>query len=140
MNLQLRTAVLWGLIVFCYLVHGYYHISGLFFGIDVRMPEANGQMPMAMHFFSLLVEILPLGMAVASLYVNRKWFAWTNFILAILFTVLNVFHLGETIMKEADDIRQLALLSLVVVINLLLVMDTNRLRKMDIPVSYSQIK
>jgi len=129
MNLRLRTAFLWVLIVFCYLVHGYYHISGLFFGIDVRMPDATGKMPLAMHFFSLLVEILPLGMAVASLYVNRKWFGWANFLLAILFTLLNILHLGETVMQEADDIRQLALLSLVIVINILLVMDTNKFRK-----------
>jgi hypothetical protein len=129
MNLQIRAALLWGMIVFCYLVHGYYHISGLFFGIDIKMPDATGQMPLSMHFFSLLLEILPLGLAVASLYAKKKWFNWTNFILAILFLLLNVFHLGETIMQEADDIRQLALLSLVVIINLLLVMDTNQLKK-----------
>jgi hypothetical protein len=129
MNIQLRTAILWILIIICYFIHGYYHLSELFYGVDIKIPGATGEVPLSSHLFSLLIEILPLSMAVATLFIVKNWFAWANFILAILFGLLNAVHLAETVMGESSDIRQIALLSLVIVINILLISDTNKQRK-----------
>lgn len=129
MPTQLKTVVLWFLIVFCYLIHGYYHLGELFFGVDIKVPDATGSVPMAVHIFSILIEILPLSIGLISLYKTAKWFIWMSFIFAILLGLLNLVHLGETIAKEPGEIRQLALLSFIVVVNILLILEINRQRK-----------
>lgn len=129
MSTQLRTALLWFLLVFCYLLHGYYHIAELFFGVDIKVPNATGSVPMAVHLFSVFIEIIPLSIGLISLYKTAKWFMWTSFIFAIILGLLNLIHLGQTIAKEPGEIRQLALLSFIVVVNILLILDINKQRK-----------
>ena len=129
MNLQIRITLLWLLLVFCFLVHGYYHVAELFFGVDIAIPGATGKVPLAAHFFSLLVEILPLIIALATMYVTKKWFLWGSFVFAILLLLLNIVHLVQTVMHEPGEIRQVALLSFIIVVNWLLVRDLNKHRK-----------
>jgi len=129
MNLHLRAAILWIVIVFCYFIHGYYHLAELFFGMDIKIPDAQGHVPVATHLFSVFVEILPLSIGVATLFISGKWFVWTAFVFSILFALLNLVHLAMTIFKEAGDIRQIALLGLIMVVNILLVSDISKQRK-----------
>lgn len=123
MNIQLRTGILWILIVLCYFIHGYYHLAGLFFGVDIKVPEAKGEVPLASHLFSIFIELLPLSAGLAALFVWKKWFLWASLIFAILLGVLNLIHLGATLIKEASDFRQLGLLVYIIVVNLLLIRE-----------------
>lgn len=129
MNHQIKTALLWVLIVFCYLWHGYYHLAELFFGADIKIPGAKGTVPLASHLFSLTIEVLPLSAGVATLYITRKWFVWTSLVFAVLLALLNVVHLGTTVIHESGDIRQLALLTLILAVNVLLVKEINASRR-----------
>lgn len=126
---QTKSVILWILLVFCYFIHGYYHLAELFFGMDIKVPDASGKVPTAVHIFSSVVEILPLAIGLATLYINAKWFRWIGFILAIIFVLLNIVHLVQTVFIEPDDIRQVVLLSFIVVLNLVLIKETNKHRK-----------
>ncbi|WP_346318038.1 hypothetical protein [Chitinophaga sp. YIM B06452] len=132
MNHQFKIALLWILIVFCYLLHGYYHVAELFFGVDIKIPDAKGEVPLSSHLFSLLIEIVPLSAGLAALYVTRKWFTWASLVFAILLGLLNVVHLVMTFMHESSDIRQLALLAFIIAVNILLVKELNISRKSSI--------
>lgn len=129
MQSQLRVAILWFLLVFCYLLHGYYHLAELFFGVDIKTPDAKGVVPVSAHLFSVCIEILPLALGLLSLYKMAKWLQWTSFIFAIVLGLLNIAHLGGTIAQEAGEIRQLALLAFILIVNVLLIRETNRQRK-----------
>jgi hypothetical protein len=52
-----------------------------------------------------------------------------SFISAIRHGLLNLVHLGSTVAKEAGEIRQVALLTFILVVNILLIRETNRQRK-----------
>lgn len=129
MQSQLRIAILWFLIVFCYLIHGYYHVAELFFGVDIKVPDAKGKVPLAAHLFSVFIEIIPLVLGLLSLYRNAKWLQWVSFIFAILLGLLNLVHLVQTVMAEPGEIRQVVLLTFILIVNILLIIDANRLRK-----------
>lgn len=129
MQSQLRIAILWFLLVFCYLLHGYYHLAELFFGIDIKVPDAKGAIPISAHLFSVFIEILPLSLGLLSLYNTAKWLRWLSFIFAIILGLLNLAHLGGTIVQEAGEIRQLVLLTFILAVNVLLIRETNRQRK-----------
>lgn len=129
MHPQLRTAILWFLLVFCYLFHGYYHLAELFFGVDIKIPDAGGVVPLSAHLFSVFVEIFPLVLALLSLYTLPKWLQWASFIFAVILGLLNLVHLAGTVAKEVGEIRQVILLSFIVVVNIMLIRETNRQRK-----------
>jgi hypothetical protein len=129
MQSQLRVAILWFVLVFCYLIHGYYHLAELFFGVDIKVPDAKGAVPVSAHLFSVFIEILPLALGLLSLYKTAKWLQWVSFIFAILLGLLNLVHLGGTIAQEAGEIRQVVLLTFILVVNILLIRETNRQRK-----------
>lgn len=135
MNIQLRIAILWIVIVLCYFIHGYYHLAELFFGIDIKLPDTTAKVPLAAHLFSVFIEIIPLTIAVTSLFIFRKWFVTTTWIFAIVLGLLNLVHLVQTLLKEPGEIRQIALLTFIVVVNVLLVKDLNFNRKVLPPVS-----
>jgi hypothetical protein len=46
-----------------------------------------------------------------------------------LLGLLNLVHLGGTIAQEAGEIRQIVLLTFILVVNILLIRETNRQRK-----------
>jgi len=129
MQSQLRIAILWFLLVFCYLFHGYYHLAELFFGIDIKTPGAGGTVPLSAHFFSVFIEILPLALGLSSLYYTAKWLQWVSFLFAVVLGLLNLVHLGGTIVQEAGEIRQVVLLTFILIVNILLIRETNRQRK-----------
>ncbi|MFT4205028.1 MAG: hypothetical protein QM610_14080 [Chitinophagaceae bacterium] len=126
MNPNIRVPFLWLTISVCYIMHGSYNLSALFFGVDIKLPDAKGVVPAGTHVFRILVEILVLVVFLISLYAKSKTFYVFSYVLAILFALLNIVHLAETITTEIQDYSQLALLSFVVVANILLVMDSQR--------------
>lgn len=129
MHAQVRIVLLWLIIVLCFFIHGYYHLAELFFGIDIKVEGATGKVPLSTHLFSLLIEIAPLTLLVLHLYRSGKTFLWISLVFAGLLALLNLVHFGATVLNEASDIRQIALLSLIFIVNLILVKEIYRFLK-----------
>jgi len=129
MNLQVRTTILWILLVFCFLLHGYYHVAELFYGINIALDGAKGEVPVSAHIFSIMIDLLPLTIGVAALYCTGRSFIWFSLIIALLLLLLNLVHLVMTVYHEPREYRQLVLLTLIIFINALLIKDLNSGRK-----------
>lgn len=126
MNIQHRIAFIWLMIALCYLFHSSYHFSQAVFGMDIKIPGATGKVPVSMHLMRFVLEVFSMLLALLTLYIKKKGFILFLFTWAIMLLLLNVFHLGETIYKESDNISQVGLLSFVVVANLFLVLDVRK--------------
>lgn len=79
-----------------------------------------------MHLMRFVLEVFSMLLALLTLYIKKKGFILFLFTWAIMLLLLNVFHLGETIYKESDNISQVGLLSFVVVANFFLVLDVRK--------------
>ena len=126
---HIKIAILWLLIAVCYSLHSIFHLSALFFGADIKLPNANGTVPVDAHIFRIVVEVLTFLFVILSLYLLNKTYYWMSFIWAILLGVLNVVHLYETVTKDWHDLSQVALLTFIVVANIFLVRELSCLVK-----------
>jgi len=126
MNIKVRISFLWLSISVCFLLHSVYHLSELFFGIDIKTPEANGTVPVAAHLFRIVVELGVLIMFLLSLYAKSKSYYVFSYVWAVLLGILNVVHLGGTIVSEFQEYSQLTLLAFIVVVNIFLIIDSNK--------------
>lgn len=124
-----KIIVFWLLIVVGYIFHSTYHLSGAIFGEDIKMNDATGQTPVVMHFFRIVLEILPLIMVVLTTYLSSRGFRLFSFVLAIVFGLANALHVVETAMHEIANISQIAVLSFILVVNILLILTLNNWRK-----------
>ncbi|GAB3008317.1 hypothetical protein GCM10027051_05670 [Niabella terrae] len=130
MNSFVRLSFLWFSITVCYILHNIYHLSELFFGIDIKLPDAAGEVPMATHLFRLLVDLSVLVFFLTSLYGRGKRFFISSYVWAMLLLILNIVHLGGTIASEWKEYSQLALLSFIVVLNLMLLLESRKCWKL----------
>jgi hypothetical protein len=122
MNNQTKIALYWLLMGICFLAHNTYALSGLFFGKNVAMPDATGEIPLYMHVFTSVINTGTLVMAFLAISVDGKKFQWFSLIWAALFLLLNIFHLaGDGFAADDFDLSQVVLLSFVLVINATLV-------------------
>jgi hypothetical protein len=120
METKWRIAFCWLLLGACFILHSYFHLFGLFFGVDVTMPDAAGEVPLSMQVFNTIVQTGTFVLALLSIYLTAKGFLWFSFVWSLLFIVLNIFHWYETVFVEAFDLSQAVLLTFVPVINVLL--------------------
>ncbi len=79
--------------------------------------------------FYIAVTIISLFFALLTLFVNHKTFVITSLVYAILFLLLNAFHVITTGMEDISNLSQMTLLTFVVVANVLLILSINRWRK-----------
>jgi hypothetical protein len=124
-----KIAIIWALIALALNFHTQYEMRGLFFGQDIKVPGATGQMPFELHYFTIVVNILPLLLSLLTMYLSQKWFRWAGFVFAILFALLNAFHVFEQISSHPDDLSQAVLLLFVLAANVLLIKELNDWRK-----------
>ena len=129
MNTITKISFCWLLIVVALAYHVQYEMSGLFFGKDIKSPEANGEIPYGLHYFNIAVTIIPLFFALLTAFVNDKSFIVASLVYAILFLLLNVFHVITTAMEDISNLTQMTLLTFVGVANVLLVLSINKCRK-----------
>jgi hypothetical protein len=93
---------------------------GLFYGIDIRLPDATGEVPLGVQAFNTVIYTVTFLMALLSVNLSGKGFRWFSFVWSVLFLLLNIFHLSATLFVEAFDLSQACLLSLVIAVNVLL--------------------
>jgi hypothetical protein len=96
------------------------HIYGLIYGVDIRMPEATGEVSLGIQVFNTLIFTVTFLMALLAMHLSGKGFRWFSFVWSVLFLLLNIFHLGATVFVEAFDLSQVFLLTFVLAVNVLL--------------------
>jgi hypothetical protein len=88
-----RIAVLWVLMAVCISAHS------ILVGVDPaamkRMAEEAAVAGPGMWVFLALFWLVPLWMAFVTMTVKSSCNRWANFVLGIIFTVLNIFHFFE---------------------------------------------
>ncbi|WP_417939383.1 hypothetical protein [Flavobacterium sp. RS13.1] len=129
MNTITKIAFCWILISIGLSYHTQYELSGLFFGEDIKMPDANGKMPYTVHYFNIAVIIIPLFLVLLTLFLNKLAFKCIAFIYAVLLLLLNIFHVLATVKEDISNLTQIVLLSFVALANIFLIMELNRWRK-----------
>jgi hypothetical protein len=120
MDTQAKTAFYWLLLGICFLTHTVLHMYGLFYGVDIRLPEATGEVSLGTQVFNTVIFTVTFLMALLSMTLWGKGFRWFSLVWSTLFLLLNLFHLGATVFVEVFDISQVCLLTFVPAVNVLL--------------------
>lgn len=119
MNNQTRITILWLVLVVCMILHFDYHVSEIFYGIDVKKPGATGAVPNSIVVIRSLFHFLPLLYVAVLLWFENKWVRLGNLVLSVLYVLSHAAHLlGE--LKKFDNLSQMALLSVTLLLALLL--------------------
>ena len=121
MDTRIKTAIYWLLLGICFLTHTLFHMYGLFYGADIRLPDATeGEVPLGVQAFNTVIFTVTFLMALLSIHLSGRGFRRFSFVWSVLFLLLNVFHLGATVFVEAFDLSQACLLTFVLAVNVLL--------------------
>jgi len=88
-----RIAVLWFFLVAATLIHGFLVTCEL--GGLERMISNIGAMGAGKLLFEALFSLIPLWLAFLVLTLKDSYNRWVNFVLGIVFTILNIFHFFE---------------------------------------------
>ncbi len=120
MNNSQKIVTLWILFVVCMILHFNYHVGELFYGVDIKRPNANGNVPTSAAIIRFVFEILPMMLVTFILFIEKPIIRQINFYLSILFSLANLAHLVEEFMSPKLDLSQLNLLSFVFISSLLL--------------------
>lgn len=123
MNHSYKAAFFWLVIALCFVMHGYFELSEIKFGIDVTTKNSTGKVPVSLHVIRIILEIGSLFLAVLSVQLSAHWFRWSTFIWAAILVPVNAFHLGTTLLHHFTDYTQITLLSLILYVNVLLVLE-----------------
>ena len=122
MDTQFKTAFFWLLLGICFITHTVFHFYGLLYGVDITLPEANGEMSVDVQVFNTLIFTLTFLFAFLSAIHWSRLFRWASLVWSILFLLLNLVHLGMTAFAEAFDLAQVCLLIFVPVVNVWLIL------------------
>lgn len=127
MNNQIKTTILWIIIVFGITLHSVLEVvEGFYFAVLPEEPFNEG-IPTVSHVIFIMAMLVPLIFSVITLFSKSKAFIWISLIYGALLALLNIFHVIED--GNLENITQLILLSLVAIINVLLVITINNWRK-----------
>lgn len=124
-----KIIVLWLLILMGYILHPQYYLSGLFYGVDVKLKSAKGIEPASSHIMHLIFNILPMVIIILCMYLSNKAYRIFLLVLTALFLIANGAHLIETLQENITDISQITLIGLIFVANLLLLAEGNKWRR-----------
>lgn len=117
-----KILVLWTVFLLGMIVHSLLAIMPVFWGQSIAMPEEmtarhafESSMWMTLAFF-----LLPMIIIAATTFIESGWYKITNFILSILITLMNIFHVIGHLGESPVDIRQIVLLTFVLIFGILL--------------------
>ena len=115
-----KLVTLWILIIIGMILHFNYHVSEIFYGINVAKPDANGIIPAAAHVIKNIFYHIPLLIVISLLYFNSKWYKLGLFVLSIIFTLAHAQHLFGEFKQETYDLSQIPLLVIVLLTSVLI--------------------
>ena len=122
MSNRAKIITLWVVFLFGMTFHSLLAIMPLFWGGSIAMsPEQIAKNPMASSMWMVLFFfLLPMIITVVTLFIEAKWYKVTNFVLSILFTLMNIYHLIGHFGETPVDPRQIVLLTFVLISGILL--------------------
>lgn len=120
MNRQIQIAFLWLLLVVCMILHFDYHVSGIFYGVDVKHPDATGSYPPTLILIRGMFQILPMTFCLLALFFSTKAVRLLLFILALLYVPMHGMHVVGTLRETPVDPTQVQLLIFTFLFSLLL--------------------
>ncbi|MEM1120723.1 MAG: hypothetical protein AAGJ18_09760 [Bacteroidota bacterium] len=130
LNTQSKVALMWLLLPICISIHTVLEtVEHVFF--SEKMESFGTEIPTEAHFIYIVALLLPLILAFLSIFIDHKGFRWFSLIYAGLLTLLNVVHLAEIVMTNIGNITQVILLLFVVVVSVLLLLELNKWRKVE---------
>ncbi|MDR0698586.1 MAG: hypothetical protein LBG28_05135, partial [Tannerella sp.] len=74
MDIKIKTAFYWLLLGICFLTHTLLHMYGLFYGVDVRLPETTGEVSLGVQAFNTVIFTVTFLMALLSIQLSGKGF------------------------------------------------------------------
>lgn len=119
-SLRIRLLILWMLIILGMILHFNYHVSEIFYGIDVVREGANGTVPVGAHLIKNIFYHIPLLLVVSLLYFSNKAYRLMLFIAGLAFTLAHAQHLAGEFRHDTLDPSQVPLLSIVLLISVLI--------------------
>lgn len=119
MNNTFKIIFLWALLLFGLVFHSLLATMPIFFGVNISIPDATGNMPAWMNWMALVIYLIPMLAITQVLYTFAKWQKYSNLLLAVLFAVMNVMHLSE---EFGGSGVQIVLLTFNVMLSMLLAM------------------
>ena len=118
---RIKIITVWLLLIVCMILHFDYHVSELFYGIDIRNKDADGTIPERILFIRSAFHFLPLLYIVMVLWLETKTVRIFQFILSLMYTLSHCFHLAGEISK-GNNPSQIVLLSVTAFLSLLLIL------------------
>ena len=117
---QIKSAILWLFISVGLCMHSVFALDGIFFGVNLQLPDTDGSEPSYMAVMHIVFEVLPLVFALLALFLSSRPFVWVSSVYAWLLCVGNAFHLLSTFGEEPFSLAQIALLSFILAANIML--------------------
>jgi len=117
---QFQVVVLWIIVLIGMILHFNYHVSKIFYGIDVSRPGADGTISPMVHVVRAAFYHLPMIFIALLLFIGAKWFRLAMFIISIPYTLSHVGHVLKEFQKPAYDLSQIILLSLILLLSIVL--------------------
>ncbi|HTU63396.1 MAG TPA: hypothetical protein VMF89_33270, partial [Polyangiales bacterium] len=84
------------------ILHFNYELSGLRYGVNIALPNADGKVPWSNFVIKALFYVVPFLLAVAATSFYGRVYRACNFGLTLLFLLANGFHLVTTAMRSKD--------------------------------------
>lgn len=137
MNHPTKISLLWLMLVICMVLHFDYHVSGIFYGIDVKKPDATGSYPPTLILIRGLFQVLPMAFALVPMFFSNKPVRLVLFILSAMYAPLHGFHIAGTLRETPVDPTQVQLLVFTFFVSLLLVAISWSWWKQDTPTIHS---
>jgi len=115
-----KLIMLWILIIIGMILHFNYHVSEIFYGVNVAKPGTNGVVPAGAHMIKNIFYHIPLLLVISLLYFTNKWYKLFLFVTSLLFTAAHVQHLAGEFKHDTYDLSQIPLLVIVLLVSLLI--------------------
>ena len=122
MNRQQKCITLWVLLIIAMMLHSNYSVSGIIYGLDVRSPNATGEITLGTIIIRQLFYHLPFVWIFIIMYFETKLVRLGLFILSVVYGFAHAMHLVGEVVK-GDDPSQVSLLSFTLVTAVILVLE-----------------
>lgn len=126
MENRTKVIILWNMLVVCMILHFNYHVSGIFYGINVEKPDADGTFPSGLVVIRILFQHLPLLYAAGLLLWESRPVRLGNLVLSGLYALANAFHLAGELVRPPVDPSQAILLSVTLLLSIVSVLLSYR--------------
>lgn len=120
MNNRTKIIILWAIFLFGMTVHTILALIPIFYGVDIAIPEATGKVPSVMLWIMFLSLLIPMILILAVSFIEYVWFRISNFVLSIIFTIMNTYHLIGHAGETPVDPCQIVLLTFVLISGVML--------------------